>query len=622
VRLLRECSAQIGLKRSVTIYYSTTLKVPVTWGTWGPVLLLPANADHWSAARRRLVLLHELSHIKRGDCLTQTLGIVASACYWFNPLVWLAARRMRVERELACDDLVLRTGARPSEYASELLSFASEIKHNSLLTWAAVPMARPSSLEARLRAILDGNRNRASVSRALGIATSVLLISVLVPVAMLRAAPSASSTAARSPGAPGGEGNLPSTIGSARSARSRVTDLGYTFDKTFEREMLVTDSRYLDLDTGEFVQIAPPGDLFHSVIESDLRVRAGLNLAAISVPPSRWEAAAAEVARELGGVPQQKEIRLGGESDRTWFFKTGRERMGILQISPVERRPGSVLVRFKHVRPRRQFAPVQLMLLRWETEPRFLDLDTGRIGTALPTNSPAAYLEKSERWGWQLVVEPFHNYHTEKLRARALWESVDAEPIGEPPGLAALPMERKGIYDLRAEALPSTILIPGWGLLYVEGMDQRNPEQPAVLLKSKRVIAPVQGGGRVAEILAAIASRVAQIQAAAANHQLLDRAEIFDQLNEYCDQLQGKNQNPAPAMSEWGVRDAAQFREIMELIAGLENDAEGLRSVAQSRTGGTERLSLANQVWETGFLKKYARLKALLLPARTQPDVG
>ena len=61
--------------------------MPVTCGIVRQVVLLPEDADQWSISMRRIVLLHEFSHIKRRDCLTQTLAQVACALHWFNPLV-------------------------------------------------------------------------------------------------------------------------------------------------------------------------------------------------------------------------------------------------------------------------------------------------------------------------------------------------------------------------------------------------------------------------------------------------------------------------------------------------------------------------------------------------------
>ena len=97
--------------------------------------------------------MHELTHIKRGDRRTQAIAQLACAIYWFNPLVWHAAAGLSRERERACDDEVLRFGAKPSAYATLLLDLAR--KPGSAWTPAtALSMARPSAIEGRLLSIL------------------------------------------------------------------------------------------------------------------------------------------------------------------------------------------------------------------------------------------------------------------------------------------------------------------------------------------------------------------------------------------------------------------------------------------------------------------------------------
>jgi hypothetical protein len=135
-----------------------------------------------------MVLLHELAHIRRNDWLTQMLAHAACAIYWFNPLVWLAARQMRIERERACDDLVLASGAKASDYAQELLTLAAGLADPRLATLVAVPMARRSVLEDRLRAILDGGRSRAALTTAAVLLACALVGAAVAPLAMLRAA--------------------------------------------------------------------------------------------------------------------------------------------------------------------------------------------------------------------------------------------------------------------------------------------------------------------------------------------------------------------------------------------------------------------------------------------------
>ncbi len=111
---------------------------------------------------------------------------MACALYWFNPLAWLAARQMRRERERACDDLVLRAGARPSDYAAHLLQLARGFRSARVVSFATVSMARPSQLEGRLLSILDPSRRRSGLSRrfvGLGVIASALMI---VPLASVR----------------------------------------------------------------------------------------------------------------------------------------------------------------------------------------------------------------------------------------------------------------------------------------------------------------------------------------------------------------------------------------------------------------------------------------------------
>jgi len=157
-RLLEEAGATLRLRRAVMLLQSADDMMPLTWGWRRPVVLLPAEAEHWPVERRRIVLLHELAHIKRWDCLTQLVARIVCALYWFNPLVWLAARQMCVERERACDDLVLNGGCKASDYAGQLVEIATSFRRMPQV--AAIAMARPSGLEKRIAAIVDVSRVR------------------------------------------------------------------------------------------------------------------------------------------------------------------------------------------------------------------------------------------------------------------------------------------------------------------------------------------------------------------------------------------------------------------------------------------------------------------------------
>ncbi|MBI1328390.1 MAG: hypothetical protein GC166_00650 [Alphaproteobacteria bacterium] len=136
---------------------------PVTWGFIRPVVLLPCDAAHWTNEKLRPVLLHELAHVRRLDCLSQLLAQLACTVYWPNPLVWLAARALSREAEVAADDAVIGAGVRPSDYAGALVAIAAQFRESRLASASLVPMARRSSLEARVTAILSPDQPRHGV---------------------------------------------------------------------------------------------------------------------------------------------------------------------------------------------------------------------------------------------------------------------------------------------------------------------------------------------------------------------------------------------------------------------------------------------------------------------------
>jgi len=152
---------KLGIRRAVTLRTHDAIPGPVTFGALRPVVLLPSCADGWNMERRRMVLTHELVHIRRRDWLIQMCGQLVCALYWFNPLAWMAAQRFAIARESACDDDVLRLGARPSDYATHLLEIARSMASWTIEQVAAMARASRSVLEARLASILSYGERRA-----------------------------------------------------------------------------------------------------------------------------------------------------------------------------------------------------------------------------------------------------------------------------------------------------------------------------------------------------------------------------------------------------------------------------------------------------------------------------
>lgn len=171
-------------RRRIAIRLTHKGAMPMTWGWLRPAILLPSEFRGWALERREIVLLHEYAHVSRRDAMTQAIAQAACALFWFHPLVWLAAGRLRFEAEQAADDFVLESGALPSDYAGHLVDVARQLRDRG--AWGAVAMARPSSLGRRVRRLVAKRRPTVSPAR-LATAIAVLAVAaVAVPLAALR----------------------------------------------------------------------------------------------------------------------------------------------------------------------------------------------------------------------------------------------------------------------------------------------------------------------------------------------------------------------------------------------------------------------------------------------------
>jgi TonB family protein len=185
-RLADEMGGQLRLRRKVTVLRTPHATLLGTWGVLKPRLLVPWSAATWPEARVRVVLSHELAHVRRSDWLALMGSELLLAVYWFNPLVWIACRRLRHESELACDDAVLSGGVAASEYASHLLAIARTLRTRR--AWLPLPaMARRARLEGRINAMLNETVNRTPMTSRARLTSALLLLGLTASIAGLGA---------------------------------------------------------------------------------------------------------------------------------------------------------------------------------------------------------------------------------------------------------------------------------------------------------------------------------------------------------------------------------------------------------------------------------------------------
>lgn len=189
-------SAALGRtsRRAVRVYLSSEAAVPMTWGVAHPVIVLPSSCESWGDARRRMALVHELAHVRAADWPTKLAARAVCALYWFHPAAWWLARRFRTDCELACDDRVIASGARRSDYAELLVDAATALaSHNSVRSRprAALALApsRRDGLRGRLDAVLYSHHTARPLRRAWAGLAAAITLGVAGPISTVQLAP-------------------------------------------------------------------------------------------------------------------------------------------------------------------------------------------------------------------------------------------------------------------------------------------------------------------------------------------------------------------------------------------------------------------------------------------------
>jgi TonB family protein len=154
-------------------------------GVFDTAILLPRSSETWPAHQRSAALRHELAHMQRKDLMTSLLGHLACALYWFHPLAWALARKMREEQEAACDDAVLSTGFEPALYAEALVATAHQLTSTSLI---GCHMLTQQTFKSRIARLLDITLPRTSSTAALS-RTAIASAAMFVVIGLVYAQP-------------------------------------------------------------------------------------------------------------------------------------------------------------------------------------------------------------------------------------------------------------------------------------------------------------------------------------------------------------------------------------------------------------------------------------------------
>jgi beta-lactamase regulating signal transducer with metallopeptidase domain len=175
-----------GISRPVVLLKSDLAAVSMAWGLLRPAVIFPTDSAAWSSDKFKAVLMHELEHVRRRDNLTHLLVVFICALYWFNPLVWVALRRLHYEREVACDDSVLNAGTPASAYARYLMEITMRLKGPKCENILPAVMAQSSGMKRRLISVLSETTNRQPLGRFAALSWLFVILGVALPIATFR----------------------------------------------------------------------------------------------------------------------------------------------------------------------------------------------------------------------------------------------------------------------------------------------------------------------------------------------------------------------------------------------------------------------------------------------------
>jgi hypothetical protein len=141
------------------IVLSDSVGSPFLWGLFTPKIAIPADfPGEVSPDEMQSVLMHELTHWKRGDLFVARLELLVQGLFWFHPLVWFAVWQLRRERELSCDEAVLESGIAARQYGGSLLNVFNTVRDRSPLPAGFLGMVgileRKSQFQQRLEEIM------------------------------------------------------------------------------------------------------------------------------------------------------------------------------------------------------------------------------------------------------------------------------------------------------------------------------------------------------------------------------------------------------------------------------------------------------------------------------------
>ena len=139
-----------------TVRLLDNISQPFVWGLWRGTIYLPSRVQSIQTDRQKAVVMHEMAHVVRWDSLLNLIQILIQGLFWFHPLVWLANRFIRQEREKCCDETAIaRLNTQPKEYGSAIIETLVQEYHNTIPIPSLAVAGPIKNIEDRIKTIMQ-----------------------------------------------------------------------------------------------------------------------------------------------------------------------------------------------------------------------------------------------------------------------------------------------------------------------------------------------------------------------------------------------------------------------------------------------------------------------------------
>ncbi len=314
--LWEDCCKLAGVRRNIRIFLFDGVPQPAIMGLFRPKLLLPPDVTELNDEQLRMIMLHELGHVRHWDIAANWALVVIRAVHWWNPVYWLAATRFQSLREQACDAFAIRRieGQLTRGYGDLLLTLAQ--RRQSGPSWRVMlPVSILGFFSSYFRKRAVGNRIKslrsAGVTRSRWHTAGVASLVALVAACGLTDASTPETAPARSPGWHFGAGHDWDWDGEPEIDRARPVKRMYDVEKALNRiavdEATENDAR-LKLDAAlRYTLKCSSGGNFSARTEEWAKKRItldGINLTVNATPNAHAEIAKNLSAWEQSGLSQ------------------------------------------------------------------------------------------------------------------------------------------------------------------------------------------------------------------------------------------------------------------------------------------------------------------------------